>query len=113
MLKNMYSKVKARIKVKNQLYRWVIDLCGTNQGGPLSPNMFRRMLYDMGRYLDIEEGIVLNENEILLHLLWADDLILMSDSSKGLQRQLNDVFQFCKHSQMMLVIYGLTEFIQN
>ena len=56
--------------------------------------MFRKMLYDMGRYLEIEEGIVLNENEILLHLLWADNLILMSDSSKGLQRLLGCVFQF-------------------
>jgi len=98
----MYSKIKARIKVKHLLYRWVIDLCGTNQGGPLSPNMFRRMLQDMGNYLEATEGIVLNDREILLHLLWADDLILVSDSCRGLQRQLNGVFKFCKESQMIV-----------
>ena len=102
LLKDMYCKVKARIKFKHLLYDWVIDNCGTNQGGPLSPNMFRRMLSDLSSYLEQEAGIVFNGSDILLHMLWADDLILVSESKEGLQSQLNGVFNFCKRSQMIV-----------
>ena len=102
LLRNMYSKIKAQVKVQNKLYRWITDSCGTNQGGPLSPNMFRQLLQDLSCYLDSKRGIVLNANQILLHLLWADDLILLSDTEEGLQRQLDGVFQFCSKSQMIV-----------
>ena len=82
-LKNMYSSVKARIKVDHMLYKWVTKCGGTNQGLPLSPNMFCRMLHDMIKYLEIEEGIPSNENEIIPRILWMDDFILMSNSSRG------------------------------
>ena len=102
LLHNMYSKIKAQVKVKNRLYCWITDTCGTNQGGPLSPNMFRHLLHDLKYYLNLEKGIVMNNKEILLHILWADDLILVSDTKEGLQRQLNGVFTFCSKSQMIV-----------
>ena len=85
LMKDMYSTIKGIIKVNNKIYiDTVDDLCGTNQGGPLSPNMFRCMLSDLKEYLDEHFGICLDD-EILLHLLWADDLVLMASSPDGLQ----------------------------
>ena len=111
-MRNMYSKIKAIVKVKSKLYKWIKDHCGTNQGGPLSPNMFRFILADLREFLENELGIVIGE-ELLVHLLWADDLVLMSDSAEGLQNQLNCLFEFCCKSQMIVnetktkvMIYG-------
>ena len=112
LLRDMYSKIKAIVKVKNRLFEWIKDYCGTNQGGPLSPNMFRFILTDLREFLDIEFGIVLEE-ETIAHLLWADDLVLMSDSQVGLQTQLNNLFKFCSKFQMIvnetktkIMVYG-------
>ena len=35
-------------------------------------------------------------------LLWADDLILLSDSVSGLQKQLNGLFRFCSDNMMIV-----------
>lgn len=50
----------------------------------------------MSEYLEKEKG------NSFKHILWADDLILMLESSRGLQKQLDRVFQFCKHSQLIV-----------
>ena len=64
----MYSQLGAFIKVGNRVYDWIDDDCGTSQGGPLSPNLFRLMLCDLGKYLTQDHGIVLH-NEVISHLL--------------------------------------------
>lgn len=49
----------------------------------------------MGSYFDQEFGIVLDEDTILLHLLRADDLILMASSLAGLQEQMDGLQKLC------------------
>ena len=53
-------------------------------------------------YFKLNFGIVISDNHILMHLLWADDLILVSDSVEGLQTQLDGLFNFCKDSHMIV-----------
>ena len=48
---------------------------------------------DLKTYLSTAHGICIN-NEIIAHLLCADDLILFSDTFKGLQAQLDGLKQF-------------------
>ena len=52
---------------------------------------------------------------VITHLLWADDLILFSDSEKGLQTQLDALFKFCSDNMMIVnetktkvMVYGST-----
>jgi hypothetical protein len=113
VLRSMYKQTKARAKINGVLYNWIHDYVGMNQGGPNSPHLFRKFLSDLGDYLEISNGIVLNDNTILVHLLWADDLVLLSDTESGLQRQLNGLFNFCKDCHMIvnetktkIVLYG-------
>ena len=47
VLRNMYQKIKVRIKIGSWLYAWLQDESGTSQGGLLSPTMFRDMLNDV------------------------------------------------------------------
>ena len=111
-LRDMYGKIGAFIKVNNRIYDWVTDTCGTNQGGPLSPNMFRFILSDLRNYLYDEYGVIL-QDEIIVHLLWADDLVLLADSPEGLQKQLNGLHMFCSKYQLIvnesktkIMVYG-------
>ena len=64
--------------------------------------MFRKLLNDLRAYLSKVHGIVLNEDQILVHMLWADDLILVSDTAEGLQKQLNGLATFCGRFQMIV-----------
>ena len=112
ILSNMYSKLGAFIKINNLIFGWVKDQCGTNQGGPLSPNMFRYMLNNLKHFLNMGEGITLDD-ELIAHILWADDLVMLSDSAQGLQKQLDGLFNFCSKFQMIvnelktkIMIYG-------
>jgi hypothetical protein len=102
LLRNMFEKIKARVKVNGSFYEWIEDKCGTNQGGPVSPNMFRFMLSDLKNYFMTNHGIVISEYEILTHILWADDLAITADCETGLQEQLDGLFQFCCHNQMIV-----------
>ena len=95
IIRNMYSKVRATVNIGNILYDTIKDECGTNQGGHLSPNMFRFMLADFKYFYTNYVGIVLDD-EILVLILWADDLLFMSDTTEGLQKLLNGLFEFCE-----------------
>ena len=57
---------------------------------------------DLIEYLNTDCGIALSMDTVLLHLLWADDLILVSDSQDGLQKQLDGLFNFCKKSHTIV-----------
>ena len=80
LLRSMYKKLGAFIKINNKLYDYANDECGTSQGGPLSPNLFRYMLADLRSYLCNDHGIALDD-VVISHLLWADDLVILSVTS--------------------------------
>lgn len=56
---------------------------------------------DLDSYLSFEYGICIND-EVIAHLLWADDLALFSDTVDGLQKQLNGLKQFCLDNHMIV-----------
>ena len=95
------------------LYDTISDVCGTTQGRPLSPNMFRYMLTNnLTDFLNTSYGTSIDD-ERLLHLRWADDLVIMSDTPKGLQHRLNGLYVLCSHYQMIdnemktkIMVYG-------
>ena len=60
-----------------------------NQGGNASGFLFRKyMKYmaDLNHYLHQEFAVVVNNN-MIAHMLWADNRVLFSDTPEGLQRQ--------------------------
>ena len=56
---------------------------------------------DLSSYLSSEFGILVGE-EVLTHLLWADDLILISDSLSGIKKQLAGLQTFCRNNHMFI-----------
>ena len=94
-MRSLYKKTYFRVKHNGQISAPVLDSIGVNQGGNASGFMFRRYMADLCEYLTTEFGVC-TEEMILLHLLWADDLILVSDTIEGLQAQLDGLLIFLR-----------------
>ena len=93
-LHNLYQKTYFRLKVNGKVGPRIFDQLGVNHGGSASDVLFRRYMADIGEYLCSHVGVCVEEI-ITIHLLWADDLILISDSRHWLQKQLNGLLKYC------------------
>ena len=74
----LYSKAKFRAKRNGMLSSPILNEIGVNQGGICSGILYRKYMSDLCRYLTSELEIFIGEN-MIGHLLWADDLITFSD----------------------------------
>ena len=100
-LKDLYSKTCFRVKRGGKLSPLIPSLTGVNQGGVASGILFRKYLKDLDMYLKKEVGICIGET-IIAHLLWADDLMLFSNTENGLQKQLDGLKLFCANNKMIV-----------
>ncbi len=65
------------------------------RGGMLSPKLFREFLTDLVKYLKMKCGILI-DNDILAYILYADDLILCSETAEGLQKRIDGLLESFK-----------------
>ena len=90
----MYLNSKAKVKLLTILSASIKIVCGTEQGHPMSPELFKCYINDLSEqlnnmdYLDVP---VLNDLRIS-HLLWADDLVLLGLNAESLQKMLDQLF---------------------
>ena len=94
VLRNMYSNSNAYIKLSGHISNKFKIKKGTEQGHPLSPNLFKIFLSDLSKLLEIKDCPSLS-NIPISHLLWADDLILLALTPEAAQKQLNILANFC------------------
>jgi hypothetical protein len=97
LMKDMYTRPDAtiRVKVKDKLSNMFKLLVGVNQGDPLSPLLFNLYVNDIHHYFDDSCCPVTLGNTQLNCLLYADDLVILSESKEGLQNACNKLAQFC------------------
>ena len=100
-LRNLYKKIHFRLKQDGKLGPSIFDRMGVNQGGNASGFLFRKYMADLSSYLKDEFGVIIDDM-ILGHLLWADDLILFSDTLAGIKRQLHGLKKFCVNNHMIV-----------
>ena len=91
-IKSIYEKVTASIFVDGFYSDTFNCPLGLKQGCVLSPNLFSIFMTEISNAMNKHgiDGICFLENyNYIFHLLFADDIILVSDSIKGLQNQIN------------------------
>ena len=93
----MYSDSKAKTKLLGKLSAALEVNVGTEQGHPMSSELFKIFLLDLSEDLYNTTGAdVLKSNEVKIsHLLWADDLVLLALDGPSLQKLIDAVHKFC------------------
>ena len=93
----MYQNSSPKIKLLNKLSESIDVLVGTEQGHPMSPELFKLYLLELSDNLNDMDGLeVPTINGVKLsHLLWADDLVLVALTKKSLQSLIDKVHQYC------------------
>ena len=94
VLRNMYDNSYAYIKLSGHVSRKIFIRKGTEQGHPLSPDLFKLFLNDLSPLVDFPNCPKLS-NLLVSHLLWADDLILLSLDKVTAQKQLDVLAKYC------------------
>ena len=89
IIKHMYSNTLSCVKLPTGLSDSFLMELGIRQGDCLSPILFNLFINDIYKIFDSTTEPVSIGSYTLNHLLYADDLVLISESKEGLQRSLN------------------------
>ena len=92
----MYVNIKSRIKYENQLDGEFTCLLGVRQGECLSPFLFSMYINDSEETFVLQDfkGIEIGMLKLFL-LLYADDIVILSESEAGLQQGLDILENYC------------------
>ena len=94
-IKSMYSDVKARIRNGDKLSNTVNSTKGVKQGDSCSSILFSLFVNELANDIinNGRHGVRISRDLVeLFILLFADDLVLLSETVVGLQRQLNNLY---------------------
>ena len=94
----MYQHSKAKLKMVKKLSKVIEIQAGTEQGHPLSPELFKCYILELSQRLNNIHGInvpILNKAEVS-HLLWADDLVILALDKDSMQIMINELNAFCE-----------------
>ena len=96
VLRSMYKNVQSRIKYENQLSVGFQCVLGVRQGECLSPFLFAMYLNDLEETFELKgyKGIEIGMLKLML-LLYADDIVILSESEAGLQMGLDILKDYC------------------
>jgi len=95
-IEHMYRNSSTRIKLIQTLSKAIDVTIGTEQGHPMSPELFKIYIRDLTIMLEDLTGVVSPEiNGVkITHLMWADDLILLALDDVSLQKLLDCLDKF-------------------
>ena len=104
LIKNIYKGGKCGVNVNGNITNWFPCEYGVRQGDVLSPTLFGLYINDLVQELkDGSSGINLGEL-IVVCLLYADDLVLVSESPEDLQKMLDILNNWCKRWRLRVNI---------
>ena len=75
---------------------------GVRQGCVLSPLLFNIFMADLPQSLNQEAHVKLTEGSTLNCIMWADDLLLLSETEKGLSNLIKDLKLYSDQNKLMI-----------
>jgi exonuclease III len=86
-IQHMYRRSTTRIKLIKKISEAIDIRVGTEQGHPLSPELFKIFIHDLSAELNTvsNDSCPYLMDTMINHLLWADDLVLMALNKENLQ----------------------------
>lgn len=96
VIENMYSKTKLKVDVGIGLTEEFASNIGVRQGDNLSPTLFNIFINDLPDIFEADNcsPVTLKDSQISC-LMYADDLVILSESADGLQNSLNALGGYC------------------
>ena len=100
IIKTIYTKDKAAVKIGNKFSPPFKTTRGVRQGCVLSPLLFNIFLADIQETFDTcGDSPNLNGQDISC-LIWADDILILSETEEGLQKKLDSLGAYCKVNKL-------------
>ena len=101
VIKNIYSNDKICIKHENKTTELFEVNLGVKQGCILSPLLFNIFLADLPKMIEDDP----HQTKTFEHpgaILWADDIVLFSESKEGLTSMLKTTENYCRDNELTL-----------
>lgn len=99
-IKASLNSISYLVKVKGGHLNPISSSVGLKQGGVLRPLLFNVFIDDIGKIFDESCDPIYALKRPLSHLLYADDLALISSSQCGLNNSLSKLKMFCEKWQI-------------
>ena len=101
IIESMYSKINSKVRTSNGVSGTFSQQRGVMQGESLSPTLFAISINEIETLMNnIPSMGVLAGNRKLSVLKYADDLVLCSVTSDGLQHGMNALHEFCMSNNL-------------
>ena len=96
LLQSMYANAISVVQLGTEVSSHFPCRKGVRQGCNLSPLLFNLFIADLEQHLEADEaeGVDLMHSKLQL-LLFADDLVLLSESPEALQSSINSLSKYC------------------
>ena len=92
----LYERVSGRVRCPGGLSDNFDSTIGVKQGCPLSPTLFGIYIDEITEFIAQQGGSGVELGDTQIHImLYADDIVLLSESEHGLQGHLNALDDFC------------------
>ena len=97
MIQSMYSNLECCFRVNGRLTDWFRQTAGVRQGDTLAPTLLAIFVNDLVPEINnLRCGVPISDDNTVSILLYADNIVLISDSSDGLQNMLNTLHSWSK-----------------